>query len=514
MNGEHGSLALSWLLTFLLHSTLLLGLAALITDRLRSETIKECVWKASIVGCLLTSFGQLATEIQPLGGSFLLPGSSGSSRGELAAPSSAELLPGEAIPADATAAPRAASPLRTRAAVEFFPGVLNPAPEVVEPAPESLLAPAALTAWAIGGFLALVSLALGWLHLRRGLADREAIVDGPLRTMLDELETEVVLPARVRLFRSRRITSPLATGLLRPLICVPERCEELSASAQRVMLAHELAHLVRRDPFWSTLSRGLEVIFFIQPLLRTARRRLDESSEFLCDAWAVQRTGDRIALAECLTEVAGWVLAHPGRGLDAQGTQLACGMAGKKSPLARRVERILTAPDHPSSPAWSGPVLAGTLLVGTLFVAPSAALDRDPGSEADPLRSSVPDEAFQYLQRAAAPSPTTVDVAKPTAYLLPTTMAGARDRSGELREVLTGMQELQPLLDEFALELQELRERAADLDPMVLERIEKAQRRLDGLLGHRQRVLSVATRLLSLTSGAAAPLSEIHETNR
>ena len=39
------------------------------------------------------------------------------------------------------------------------------------------------------------------------------------------------------------------------------------------MLAHEIAHLVRRDPQWLVLARAIEMVFFFQPLNRLARRR-------------------------------------------------------------------------------------------------------------------------------------------------------------------------------------------------------------------------------------------------
>ena len=47
---------------------------------------------------------------------------------------------------------------------------------------------------------------------------------------------------------------------------------ELDAPQLRAMLAHELAHLERRDPQWLAFACILERAFFFQPLNRLARR--------------------------------------------------------------------------------------------------------------------------------------------------------------------------------------------------------------------------------------------------
>jgi beta-lactamase regulating signal transducer with metallopeptidase domain len=74
---------------------------------------------------------------------------------------------------------------------------------------------------------------------------------------------------------------------------------ELEPEEQDSMLAHEVAHLVRRDPQWLVLARAVEMVFFFQPLNRLARRRIQEVAEYLCDDWAVARTRRPVMLAKC-----------------------------------------------------------------------------------------------------------------------------------------------------------------------------------------------------------------------
>ena len=65
----------SWLLTYLLHSTVLLGGAALVGLVLRERRlgVQEAVLRAALVGGFLTASLQLGLGVQPLGGVFTLP---------------------------------------------------------------------------------------------------------------------------------------------------------------------------------------------------------------------------------------------------------------------------------------------------------------------------------------------------------------------------------------------------------------------------------------------------------
>src|SRR5436853_7242843 len=66
--------ALAWLLTYLLHSTLLLGLAWLASKPLArwSVAAEEAAWKLALVGALLTASLQLAAGWEPAAGRWSL----------------------------------------------------------------------------------------------------------------------------------------------------------------------------------------------------------------------------------------------------------------------------------------------------------------------------------------------------------------------------------------------------------------------------------------------------------
>jgi beta-lactamase regulating signal transducer with metallopeptidase domain len=358
----------AWLLTYLLHSTLFLSLAWLAArgPLRRRPALEEAAWRFALVAALVTASVQLAAGREPLAGRWGLAAPAraaasmpASDRSQLTAPVHRAPLPVHA----AVAAPAAAS----------VPSV---------PARSSSRLP--WTAW-IAGLWAAGAAALGsrWLAahlaLRRRLRARPQVVGGDMSSALRRLAAEAGLGGSVRLSCSSRLPVPIALGLRRPEICVPPRAlASLSTEQQEGMLAHELAHLVRRDPFWLAFGHFLSSVFFFQPLNQVARRRLRELSELRSDEWAVGQTGRPLSLARCLAEVAGWSI-RPLGGL------VAPGMADRPSHLAHRIRRLLDArsPERRVRPLWMAAGMAA-LLVAVVTAAPgvSAAGAGSPGSTA------------------------------------------------------------------------------------------------------------------------------------
>ncbi|HUP02076.1 MAG TPA: M56 family metallopeptidase, partial [Gemmatimonadota bacterium] len=159
-------------------------------------------------------------------------------------------------------------------------------------------------------------------------------------------------------------------ALGRSEICLPKRfLTDLDREQQRTALAHELAHLVRRDPLWELFAGVVQALFFFQPFHRIARLELRSASENLCDDWAVRQTGSPLGLARCLTDVAGWI------GADRE--PLPAGMiamAEGGSSLLSRVRR-LTADELPEPRGLGLRLAVAALLLGlTAAAAPAISL--------------------------------------------------------------------------------------------------------------------------------------------
>lgn len=432
----------AWLVTYALHSTLLLGAAWLVSRRLdpRALALRERLWKFAVLGGFATAAVQVGAGIDPLLG-----------RVELALAADPEVVPA-ARPEGASAhAPQAERHARLEAALA---AIAAPRSDAVEsPGAEELPATAPTTAptitttavpitatpatlpaaaalgialdgslplFALGSWIVAVLasaglVAFGLGRLRRELSGAVELEHGPVAELLRRLAASAPGAGRVRLLVAPRLTAPLSTGWRRPRICLPPRAlDELSSDELAAVLAHEVAHLARRDPPWLFLLWWIETVCFFQPLNRLARRELSSSFELSADAWAARATGDRLALAACLARIAGWVV-----GAHAPGAQRALGAAmadaldadRPRSRLGQRILRLLDegelACDERAGSlerAAGLAVLAGLALAVPGAAAVMPALERAAAELAPELAVPAPTHAAPAPARAA-PAP-------------------------------------------------------------------------------------------------------------
>ena len=300
--------AAGWLLTYLVHSTVILVAVWAIASRRRvSDTVREVLWKSALVGGIVTASVQTAVAREPLGGQLRL-------------------------------APRTASPLAATDRIAAVPGASTRFFFFQPRGPRWTAG--LLVFWLTGAGAALLWLTFGHARTLRALGDRLPLDESVIGQRLRELLATADIDRRVALTCSATIASPVA--LPGDEICLPRRAlVELESGEQESMLAHEVAHLVRRDPQWLVAARAIEAVLFFQPLNRLARRRMQEVAEYLCDDWAVARTSRPVTLAKCLAAVAEWV----GRAPRMQTPRLRAVSAMVEtggSPLVRRVGRILS----------------------------------------------------------------------------------------------------------------------------------------------------------------------------
>ncbi len=338
----------AWMLTYLLHSSVILGSACLLWKWLPGTAlpIKELFLKLALVGGILTASLQVGLGIQPLGGSWELA-STGDPSGEEAAIYLAAESTG------ATQDPLPAGPLRRDETTAWGQRTAT-------------FSIWLSLAWLLGAGILTAGLLISYLRLDALLMDRQRLDRGPLFELLQRLMRLTTTRLTVGLASSPRISIPMARGHLRGEICMPRRAlEELSPEHHEIILAHELAHLERRDPSWLLLARTIESLLFFQPLNRMARKHLQEVAEYRCDDWAVQQTGRPISMARVLTELAE-------ASLRSRGAHLAPAMASDRSRLARRITRLVDRdyprPEDPVS-RWM-PIGATVALAVLVIVAP------------------------------------------------------------------------------------------------------------------------------------------------
>jgi len=368
-------LVLAWLLTYLVHSSILLGGAWLLsaTRIVRSPVARDTLWKVCLVGGILTATVYSFSPYQPYSLHVLLPSVTASAPAPAVARIDRPAAAGEQVASPTRAVRRAiVTPIARHVAASDEPALASATPYTLSPTP-SVWPRLLLGLWMVGAFALLTRLAVLRLRLHRSLGRRRG-VDGPLGAMLDSLRDAAGVRRRIRLTASAELAGPVAIGASE--ICLPERAlTSLDPAQQRAVLAHELGHLVRQDPLWLGVAAACESLFFFQPLNRMARRRMQEAAEYLCDDWAVGQTGGSLTLAKCLAEVATWMET------GSRAVPVA-GMAENRSQLVERVHRLLEGVEPARRGLRMAVPVAALALSSMAFAAPGVSPPCDQGDQA------------------------------------------------------------------------------------------------------------------------------------
>ena len=353
------SLLLEWLITYAIHSTLLIGGLLLITATSRGRQVLagtgSWLWRFALVGALVTASLQSIRTTSPLAGTLRLDG-------DTPARTMVQVEVNRVHTAIATGYST------TTGRNEFT--VVNSSINISPMWPLFVL----------GAWIVLAGALLTWFlvaraRFLRSIGPRTAADHTLAGNALRHLMREGHITRPVHLTVSESLTSPVALG--GDEICLPARAlSELDPVRMESILAHELAHLVRCDPSWLTAARLIEALFFFQPLNVLARKRMQESAEFASDAWASLRVARPLDLAHCLARVAEWTIAAPRLPVPAMAEGQGPGRRG--AVLVRRVERLTTGRVIPEeTPGRGMRLLAALALLALILLAPRAAIGAD-----------------------------------------------------------------------------------------------------------------------------------------
>jgi Zn-dependent protease with chaperone function len=324
-----------WVLTLLAHSAIACALA-LLTGRwlVREPGARDVLWKVVLVAPLVTSLIVAA------------------------APSPWRV--GRTLNVAAMA--RRVLPLTSPSAmatVRLEPGVRAANLRVRDPVAHgvSLLA---LTLPVLGAAVAGAGLVRQRRRWRRRLLARLPIDPG--RVGLRDSAPPLAFGLPLRLTVTSAVGTAAALG--RDEVCIaPEAFAALSPAQRRAVLAHEVAHLERRDPAWLGCADGIAALLAVQPLVRSVVKNLRRDAEFICDEEAARRVGDTFVYIRALTTLAGR--------FDAE-LPATVGLAGRRSSLVERAERLLAGPlargGRPPAPRRSHGNLVGYAAAGVIVL--------------------------------------------------------------------------------------------------------------------------------------------------
>lgn len=161
------------------------------------------------------------------------------------------------------------------------------------------------------------------------------------------------------------------SGPLREMMVVsPGLVELLDEQELEGVLAHEMAHIARKDVWVSWAWLFFRAMMFFNPVALVVIRRIVHENEKVCDDMAVAVTGDSLAFAASIIKLFRASAKRKGRPASSSVTAWFLSLAdalqhqGSKVLVQDRVERVIAAAQSPAPLLWEPMKL--TLTVASL----------------------------------------------------------------------------------------------------------------------------------------------------
>jgi beta-lactamase regulating signal transducer with metallopeptidase domain len=265
--------------------------------------------------------------------------------------------------------------------------------------------PVLVAAWLLGLLLMAGRLAGGLYYTGRLRRAGTQALGAEWQQRLSALAARAGLRRPVALLESGRVRGPLVLGYLRPAILLPlGAVAGLPPALLEALLAHELAHIVRRDYLLNLALAATEALFFYHPAVWFMAGCLRAERENCCDDQAAALCGgDALRVARALAALAE---------LEASATPAprlalaAAGVGGRGSLLARVRRLALGRPQAPT--LTEGLLASGLCLLGVAGLGTGLAMAAPLTKSAARLPwQTVPADTTRRLA-PAAPAPPAV----------------------------------------------------------------------------------------------------------
>jgi beta-lactamase regulating signal transducer with metallopeptidase domain/uncharacterized protein YnzC (UPF0291/DUF896 family) len=185
-------------------------------------------------------------------------------------------------------------------------------------------------AWLLGvAFFSLRS-AGGFLLLGRERRRQSSVVSERVLEICYTLQDQLGLNRVISYCECAWLQAPAVIGWFRPVVFLPVTAlTGLSEEQLQVVIAHELAHIRRFDPFVNVFQVCVETLLFYHPAVWWLNKRIRAEREHCCDDTAVALCGNAIEYARALTLMEEWRSAP------------VFAMAANRGPLTERIIRVL-----------------------------------------------------------------------------------------------------------------------------------------------------------------------------
>ncbi|MGL4610280.1 MAG: M56 family metallopeptidase [Trueperaceae bacterium] len=159
--------------------------------------------------------------------------------------------------------------------------------------------------WFISAFVFSCKLLFSFVTLHRLKTKGVTLAEQTLQLKFLDFAKHLHVKQHITLLESKLVAVPVVFGWLRPVILLPTSAVTgLSPRQLEMLLAHELAHVMRQDYLVNVLQSVLESLLFCHPVVWWVSHHIRKEREYCCDDIAVSLTGNRQHYARTLLTLA------------------------------------------------------------------------------------------------------------------------------------------------------------------------------------------------------------------
>ncbi|RNI23624.1 M56 family metallopeptidase [Rufibacter latericius] len=197
--------------------------------------------------------------------------------------------------------------------------------------------PAVVMLWLMGMLLMGLRVLGGWVYVQRLRSYRTQAVTQVWQQKTLELSQKLGIHRWVRVAESALVQMPMVIGHFKPLILLPLGAfSGLSTAQVEAILAHELAHIHRRDYLLNLLQSMVETLFFFHPAVWWISDCARTEREHACDDLALALCGDSLTYAYALTNLEEILMKT-----NVTSPRLAVAFSGRRRSLLGRITRLV-----------------------------------------------------------------------------------------------------------------------------------------------------------------------------
>jgi beta-lactamase regulating signal transducer with metallopeptidase domain len=257
-----------------------------------------------------------------------------------------------------------------------------------------------LVLWMLGVAAVLLRLAVGTVIVSRLARRGRRVDDGGWLSLAQRLASALRIDRPLTLMRSDRLGVPVTWGVVYPVVLLPDDADEWPEERRRYVLVHEMAHVKRLDALTQLVGQVALALFWFNPLMWIAVRRMQLEREHACDDYVLLHGTQPSRYAADLLEMVQSLGTPAHRAAQPAFAPLAM---ARRSEFEGRMHSILD-PRLDRHPLHRGRTLMSAL-AALLILVPLAALQ--PYRSAPAPQSSSATASSAATAPATAPAPAT-----------------------------------------------------------------------------------------------------------